>query len=195
MRIVCIICICVCYVCVCVCVCTLVSGDPITHVTWLCFRDSDSRRSFRDLIITLQRLRLKTLISWPLLLRFRDSDSRCSFRDLHYYASETQTPDAHFVTLLLCMSLGLWTGWLNSLDTKVNAFVFNKLPVTVTVTVMLQRLRLKTLISLPYYHASETQMKDSFFMILLSWFIVSLTKFDSWWRQRLGPDLSPYSES
>ncbi len=33
------------------------------------------------------------------------------------------------------MSLGLWTGWLNSLDTKVNAFVFNKLPVTVTVTV------------------------------------------------------------
>ncbi len=32
------------------------------------------------------------------------------------------------------MSLGLWTGWLNSLDTKVNAFVFNKLPVTVTVT-------------------------------------------------------------
>ncbi len=27
------------------------------------------------------------------------------------------------------------TGWLNSLDTKVNAFVFNKLPVTVTVTV------------------------------------------------------------
>jgi hypothetical protein len=41
---------------------------------------------------------------------------------------------------------------------------------------MLQRLRLKTLISLPYYYASETQMKDSFFMILLSWFIVSLTK-------------------
>jgi hypothetical protein len=33
------------------------------------------------------------------------------------------------------MSLGLWTGWLNSLDTKVNAFVFNKLSVTVTVTV------------------------------------------------------------
>jgi hypothetical protein len=34
-------------------------------------------------------------------------------------------------------SLGLWTGWLNSLDTKVNAFVFHKLPVTVTVTVSL----------------------------------------------------------
>ncbi len=33
------------------------------------------------------------------------------------------------------MKLGLWTGWLNSLDTKVNTFVFNKLPVTVTVTV------------------------------------------------------------
>jgi hypothetical protein len=33
------------------------------------------------------------------------------------------------------MLLGLWTGWLNSLDTKVNTFVFNKLPVTVTVTV------------------------------------------------------------
>ncbi len=34
------------------------------------------------------------------------------------------------------MSLGLWTGWLNCLDTKVNTFVFHKLPVTVTVTVI-----------------------------------------------------------
>ncbi len=31
------------------------------------------------------------------------------------------------------MSLGLWTGWLNCLDFKVNTFVFNKLPVTLTV--------------------------------------------------------------
>jgi hypothetical protein len=36
---------------------------------------------------------------------------------------------------LLCMSLGLWTGWLNCLDTRVNTLVSNKLPVTVTVTV------------------------------------------------------------
>jgi hypothetical protein len=31
--------------------------------------------------------------------------------------------------------LRVQAGWLNSLDTKVNTFVFNKLPVTVTVTV------------------------------------------------------------
>ncbi len=36
-------------------------------------------------------------------------------------------------------SLGLWASWHFCLDTKVNTFIFNKLPVTVTVTVFRTR--------------------------------------------------------
>jgi hypothetical protein len=52
------------------------------------------------------------------------SDGPSHPRDFMYYLKGA-------LTWIYRMSLGLWTGWLNRLDTKVNTFVFNKLPVTV----------------------------------------------------------------